>query len=266
MGAGRTDLKASLQGRGFGPMLLGVAALTVIACGAPNEALRPPIVVLAAASLTDVFREIGNAFEAEQERPALLSFAGSQTLATQLREGLRADVIAVADPEVMADLASLGLVDELLEFASSRIVWVLRRGRDGSSLGDPAELESSSWTLVLASPEVPAGAYARRALSALQLRQAAEARLVSQELDVRGVLAKLRLAGADLGMVYATDVSPNDPELEVVELPPRARVVARYAAARVRESTHPEAAVAFLDFLESHQARDVLRRAGFETP
>ena len=266
MRAGRADLKAGRKGMGFGHMLLGVAALCLTACGAPNEAVRPPIVVLAAASLTDVFREIGNAFEAEQGRPALMSFAGSQTLATQLREGLRADVIAVADPEMMADLASLGLVDEPLEFASSRIVWVLRRGRSGSSLGDPAELESSNWMLVLASPEVPAGAYARRALSVLQLRQVAEAHLVSQELDVRGVLAKLRLAGADLGMVYATDVSPNDPDLEVVELPPRARVVARYAAARVRGTTRPEATAAFLDFLESHQARDILRRAGFETP
>lgn len=266
MGTWSVGLKATIRGRELGSMLLRVAALALVACGAAKEAVRPPIVVLAAASLTDVFREIGNAFEADQGRPALLSFAGSQTLATQLREGLRADVIAVADPEVMADLASLGLVDEPLEFASSRIVWVLRRGRDGSSLGDPAELESSNWTLVLASPEVPAGAYARRALSALQLRQAAEAHVVSQELDVRGVLAKLRLAGADLGMVYATDVSPNDPDLEVVELPPRARVVARYAAARVRETTHPEAAAAFLDFLESQQARELLRRAGFETP
>jgi molybdate transport system substrate-binding protein len=247
-------------------MLLGVAVLALVACGAAGEAGRPSIVVLAAASLTDVFREIRDAFEAERERPALLSFAGSQTLATQLREGVRADVIAVADPEVMADLASLGLVDEAREFASSRIVWVLRRGPDGSSLGDPARLESSNWALVLAGPEVPAGAYARRALDALQLRQAAEAHLVSQELDVRGVLAKLRLAGADLGMVYATDVSPDDPDLEVVELPPRVRVVARYAAARVRGTTRPEAAAAFLDFLESNQARDILRRAGFGTP
>ncbi len=245
-------------------LAVAVATLCVLGgCGSPGEERASDLVVLGAASLTDVLREIGAAFESERGWRVLTSFAGSQTLATQLREGVRADVIAVADPELLADLGARGLVDAPQSFATSRIVWVRRRADAPPA---PVEIVRAGGSLVLARPEVPAGAYARRALDALGLREAAEARLVSEELDVRGVIAKLRLAGADLGMVYATDISPTDPELEVVELPSRARVVATYAAARVRESSRPGAAAAFVDFLETGTAREILRRAGFGTP
>jgi molybdate transport system substrate-binding protein len=257
------------RARGKAATLLAAALATLslpTGCQASSGSHKPAIVVLAAASLTEVFREIGAAYESERERPVRLSFAGSQTLATQLREGVRADVVAVADPEILADLVERDLVARPRQFATSRIVWVLRRGPAGAQRRDPMDLASSNWQLVLASPEVPAGAYARRALDALGLREAAEARVVSYELDVRGVTAKLRLAGADLGMVYATDVRPDDPDLEVVELPPGTRVLAGYGAGLVREAAQPDGAVAFLDFLDGPRARQILARAGFGTP
>ncbi len=244
-----------------------IGALLALQLGCPrSDVSRTDVVVLAAASLSDVFREIGQAFEAAHGGQVLLSFAGSQTVATQLREGVHADVIAVADPAVLAELAAQGLVEAPQYFASTRLVWVLRRAPDGSSLGDPADLADSAWALVLAVPEVPAGAYARRALEALGLRAAAEAHLVSSELDVRGVVAKLRLAGADLGLVYATDVSPEDPEIEVVELPQHAQIVARYPAARVSGLRDPDGGQAFLEFLQGPEAAAILRRGGFGPP
>ncbi len=244
-----------------------IGALLALQLGCPrSDVSRTDVVVLAAASLSDVFREIGQAFEAAHGGQVLLSFAGSQTVATQLREGVHADVIAVADPAILAELAAQGLVEAPQYFASTRLVWVLRRAPDGSSLGDPADLADSAWALVLAVPEVPAGAYARRALEALGLRAAAEAHLVSHELDVRGVVAKLRLAGADLGLVYATDVSPEDPELEVVELPQHAQIVARYPAARVTGLRNPDGGQAFLEFLLGPEAGAILRRGGFGPP
>ena len=244
-----------------------IGALLALQLGCPRGGEpRTEVVVLAAASLSDVFRPIGRAFEAAHGGQVLLSFAGSQTVATQLREGVHADVIAVADPAILAELAAQDLVEAPRYFASTRLVWALRRTPDGSSLGDPADLADSDWALVLAVPEVPAGAYARRALDLLGLRAAAEAHLVSNELDVRGVVAKLRLAGADLGLVYATDVRPEDSELEVVELPQHAQVVARYPAARVRRLRNPDGGQAFLEFLEGPEAGAILRRAGFERP
>ena len=242
-------------------------ALLALQLGCPRRDVpRTDMVVLAAASLSDVFREIGRAFEAAHGGRVLLSFAGSQTVATQIREGVPADVIAVADPAIVAELVAQDLVEGPRYFASTRLVWALRRAPDGSSLGDPADLPDSDWALVLAVPEVPAGAYARRALDALDLRTAAEAHLVSHELDVRGVIAKLRLAGADLGLVYATDVSPEDPELEVVELPQRAQTIARYPAAIVRGLPNPDGAEAFLEFLQGPETGAILRRAGFGPP
>ena len=245
---------------------LGGALLALQLGCARSDVARTDVVVLAAASLSDVFREIGRAFEAAHGGRVLLSFAGSQTVATQLREGVPADVIAVADPAIVAELVAEDLLEAPRYFASTRLVWALRRAPDGSSLGDPADLADSDWALVLAVPEVPAGAYARQALDALGLSAAAEAHLVSREVDVRGVVAKLRLAGADLGLVYATDVSPEDPELELVELPQHAQVVARYPAARVRGPRNPTGSRAFLGFLQDPEAAEILRRAGFGPP
>ena len=66
--------------------------------------------------------------------------------------------------------------------------------------------------------------------------------------------------------VYATDVSPEDPELEVVELPQRAQIIARYPAAMVRGIRNPDGAKAFLEFLQGPETGAILRRAGFGPP
>lgn len=216
--------------------------------------------VLAAASLTDAFGAIARDYEAETGTPVLLSFAGSQLLATQLEAGIEADVIAVANAESMTRLQARGLVAEPVVFASNHLVWVTRRGAPVAfdRLADP-ELR-----LVLAAPEVPAGGYSRQALERLGVLEQAEARLVSQELDVKGVVSKLMLGGADAGMTYTTDISPREREvLEARPLPESADVRAYYFVAVARPSARAEAFVAML--LES-RGRAHLSAQGFEAP
>ncbi len=247
--------------RGVGALLLA-GLLGLPGCGGSDPA--DELVVLGAASLAEVFRELGVDFQRSRgEIPLVFGFAGSQTLATQLRAGIYADVVALAHPELLGRLAEEGRVEAPRVFATNRLVWVLR---SDAGVRNPLELASSSWSVVLAAPQVPAGRYSREALDRLGLREAAEARLVSQELDVRGVIQKLRLAGADLGMAYATDVPPGDSELYRVELPVEAAVVAIYPVAVARASQRPERAAAFVAYLESPAARRILHAAGFGTP
>lgn len=230
--------------------------------GEPRE-----LVVLAAASLGPVLFELGPRYEAHSGQPIRLSIAGSQTLAMQVREGIRCDVIATADRATMDSLVARGLVATPRVLARNRLVWIERAGladEVSSAVIGPARLSSPErLRLVLAAPEVPAGRYAREALARLGLLESAHARLVSNELDVRGVLAKVRLGEADAGIVYATDLPPGAPGVTVVELPARAQVVADYPIARVRAARSPAAADELIAWLTSADTRAVFGRAGF---
>ena len=186
------------------------------------------------------------------------SFAGSQVLAAQLEAGIDADVIAVANPAIMARLVERGLVRQPVSFASNRLVWVTRRDVDAGF----DRLATSDLRIVLAAPEVPAGLYARNALRSLDLLEAAEARLVSLELDVKGVVSKLLLSGADAGITYATDITARERKtLRVQAFPEAADVRASYLAAAA--STDGER---FVAFLLGTQGRERLSALGFGVP
>ena len=232
-----------------------------VACRAPSPR---PLLVLGAASLSEVLREID---ETAPDGPqAAFSFAGSQTLAAQIRRGVRADVVALADPALVEDLHGRELAGAPRVFAANRLVWVGRATPGGPGPG-PSELASGRVRLVLAAPEVPAGAYARAALAELGLLEAAEAQIVSRELDVRGVLSKLALAGADAGIAYATDLAPGRyPELAAEPLPEAVQPRIAYAAAVVARSRAPERAGRFVAGLASPRARAILRDRGFRLP
>ena len=221
--------------------------------------------MLAAASLAESFRALGDEFEHSPEgRRVRFSFAGSQVLAAQLRAGAQADVVATANPEIMATLEREGLVHAPRPFASNRLVWIfppVNAPRDRFELVQ--RLRHPDFRMVLAAPEVPAGHYARQALADGGLLETVEARVVSNELDVRGVLAKVQLGGADAGIVYATDAGTRASELAVLELPAPTGLEIRYLAAATQADRQPDAARAFLAWLASERGADVLRAHGF---
>jgi molybdate transport system substrate-binding protein len=221
--------------------------------------------VLAAASLSEAFRAIGTDYERESGESVLFSFAGSQTLATQLRNGVTADVIATANTEIMQVLYKDKLILRPEVFASNELVWLVRRGGVAGNSENLGELIASPIKLVLAAPEVPAGRYARQALREQGLLASAEQRLVSQELDVKSVLSKLRFSGADAGAVYATDIGPAlDAEFRAI--PSAAKIRVQYPIARVRNSPRPSQAEGFVGFVRGPRGQQHLRMQGFGQP
>jgi molybdate transport system substrate-binding protein len=253
------------------------AALAIGGCGDERGGAAPPVrelLVLAAASLVEAFPGVGAAFERQVPGARVrFSFAGSQTLATQVTEGAPADVIATADPIAMAPLEESGLVEAPSPFASNRLTWVFHPSVPAGSLGPPgaplegAFLREAGWRLALAGPDVPAGRYARQALATLGLLDVALARIVSHELDVRGVLGKVRLGEADVGLVYATDVAPElRAGLIVRPLPEDVQVWVSYRIAVLREARRPELARRFVAFVRSPAGREQLDAHGFGSP
>jgi molybdate transport system substrate-binding protein len=226
--------------------LLALAAL-LSACGGGSDA-QPT--VYAAASLTEAFEQI--------EPDARFNFAGSDELATQLREGGKADVYASADPRYALELYRAGLVERPLTLVANQVVLAVPRSNP-ASIDDLADLARPDVKLVLGAPGVPVGDYARRALRQRTDGEAILGNVVSEEPDVKGVLAKLDLSEADAGFVYTSDVHAAKGKVQAI-YPAIANPV--YAVAVVRDG-HPDRARAFLEQVFSKAGQRALLRAGF---
>ncbi|MCB9837998.1 MAG: molybdate ABC transporter substrate-binding protein [Phycisphaeraceae bacterium] len=232
--------------------------------GACEHDTRGTITVLAAASLTEVVTEIAREFEAQ--RPGVrveCSFAGSQLIAAQLLTGARADVFLSADAAQMDRVAAL--VGEPVAFASGRLVVIAGAG---SGYPDVAAALTGAPRIALAGPVVPAGRLAEETCARLGVWDSVRPRVVTREDSVRGVLMRVVMGEADVGIVYATDVAAA-PGGSVVALaiPDQSDERPVYLGAVCLESDHPEAASAFLGSLTTDPAaRATLRSHGFEAP
>jgi molybdate transport system substrate-binding protein len=244
--------------------LLGVAvalALALAGCGsdANGSASGGPLVVSAAASLQAAFTHYGRDFG-----PVRFSFAGSDQLAAQIRQGVRPDVFASANTTLPEALYADGLVEKPVVFAGNRLV--LAVPAKGSKVASLADVERSGATLAIGSAGVPIGAYTRRILDALGITAAVTRNVVSEETDVKGIVAKVALGEADAGFVYVTDARPVASRTRTVSLPAWAQPPIRYEVAVVKAGAHRAAATAFVRRLRSKRGRLLLRQAGFGVP
>ena len=234
-----------------------LAVLTAFAFGCGGSGSDDgPLDVYAAASLAEVFPQI--------DPDARFSFAGSDELATQIREGARADVFAAASSKYPQELFAEDLVEEPVTFASNRLVLVVPRA-------NPAAIESvedvlqPGTRLVVAAEGVPVGDYTRTVLETLGLSGALD-NVISNEDDVKGVAGKVALGEADAGFVYATDVTPVADRVLAVELPDDAQPPIEYQAAVVVGTDDEAGARALVEALRSPRGREALEQAGFVVP
>jgi molybdate transport system substrate-binding protein len=205
------------------------------------------LTVFAAASLTNVFPAI--------DRRPRYSFAGSNALAQQIRQGAPADVFASANTRLPQELYRAGVVERPVVFTHNRLVLIVPRANSAriDSLGD---LRRRGVKLVVAARGVPVGDYTREIVPAAVLKN-----VVSEENDVREVLAKVALGEADAGFVYATDARTVRGKIRTIAM--RSPLVS-YAVAVVKSSRHRVAARAWVRRLRSAAAQRRLRAAGFK--
>ncbi len=229
---------------------VGLAAASSVLAA---QARAPRLTVFAAASLTNVFPEI--------DPHARYSFGGSNTLAAQVEQGLPADVFASANTALPWQLHRKGLVTRPVVFTSNRLVVVLAHGNP-LHLKSVRQLERPGPRIVMAASGVPVGDYTRKVLARMGLSDLV-GKAVSQETDVREVLAKVTLGEADAGFVYATDAKTVAGKVSLLGLPKAAQPEVLYAAAAVKSSSHLQAAKAWINKLLSKPAQRKLRAAGF---
>ena len=211
------------------------------------------LVVFAAASLTTVFPQI--------DRHPTYSFGGSNALAAQIRQGAPADVFASANTSIPQQLYDEGLVEKPVVFTRNALILVVPK-KNPAKIHAVRDLAKPGVKLVVAAPGVPVGDYTRVVLHTMKLDRVLK-NVVSNETDVRAVLAKVALGEADAGFVYTTDARSVRGKVATIGITRRARPVVRYAVAVVRGAKHAKAARSYVARLLRPFAQRKLRAAGF---
>jgi len=235
-------------------VLLAAVAATLLASGAgAGPSADAPLTIYAASSLTEAF----TAFDPTQR----YSFAGSNALETQIRNGAPADVFASAAPLHTQRLFRVELVGKPVTFTANRLVLIVPKSNP-AGIRTVYDLRRKPVKLVIAAPAVPVGAYTRTVLRRLGLTRVLS-KVVSEESDVKAVTGKVALGQGDAGFVYATDARPVRSQVSVIRIPARAQPRIRYEIAVVSRSANKSAARAWITSLLGTRGQRALRNAGF---
>jgi molybdate transport system substrate-binding protein len=211
------------------------------------------LTIFAAASLTNVFPLI-----APQQT---YSFGGSNTLAAQIQQGAPADVFASANTKLPQQLYQQGLVEKPVVFTRNALILIVPRSNP-AGIHSVYDLRKPGVKLDVAAAGVPVGDYTRVVLHNLGLDDVVD-KAVSQETDVREVLAKVALGEADAGFVYVTDARTVRGKVATIGIRWTAQPRVSYAVAVVKAGKHRAAARAWVKRLLGKPAQAKLRAAGF---
>jgi molybdate transport system substrate-binding protein len=243
--------------------LAALAAIALVAAGCGGDDGKPTIKVSAASSLKTAFENYGKEFASARTS---FSFAGSDELAAQIRQGVKPDVYAAANTELPDDLHARGLVERPVEFAANRLVIAIPAGsKKAASIED---LGKPGITIAAGSPTVPVGSYTRQVIERLPPAEAAaiERNIRSNEPDVAGVVAKVAEGAVDAGFVYTTDLKAAGGKLAAVAIPARLEPRVVYGTAVVKGAGHAAEAQQFINGLRAGNGLRALVNAGFLPP
>ncbi|MEJ2016612.1 MAG: molybdate ABC transporter substrate-binding protein, partial [Limibacillus sp.] len=173
-----------MQRRRF--LLLGLSILAgLFVQSARSPLAEEPVTVFAAASLTDALTGIGERYRAEGGGPLRFSFAASSTLARQIEAGAGAEIFLSANSRWMDRLEGLGLIapESRRELLGNRLALIAppesNPTEESADLSQLPALLPEGARMVIGDPaHVPAGIYAKEALTSLGLWSSLEARLV----------------------------------------------------------------------------------------
>lgn len=241
----------------------------------PTPQLTGEVVVFAAASLTDAFKEIAAEFQkAHPGVTVTFNFGGSSLLRTQLAQGAKADVFASADKKNMDGAIQDGTISGTPKVFVRNEPVIVVPANNPAGITSLKDLGKSGVRLVLEGKDVPIGNYARQILdeasqdpsygsdfSARVLQN-----VVSEETNVKASLTKVVLGEADATFVYRTDVTADvRDKVKIIEIPANLNITAEYYIATTKQAPNPTAAQAFVEYVLSPASQKILAKWGFKT-
>jgi molybdate transport system substrate-binding protein len=220
--------------------------------------------VYAAASLTDVLKEIATNYEKQSSDKITFNFGASSLLARQIIERAPADIFFSADEAKMDELQKAGLIvmETRRDLLSNSLVIIVPNDSN-LAIASPDQLVSKTQKIAIADPRaVPAGVYTKEYLIGIGLWEKLESKMVPTE-NVRAALAAVESGNVDAGFVYKTDANISKHVKIAFSVPIKNGPPIRYPVAIIKEEKNNAAAEGFLRYLESDDARKLFERYGF---
>jgi molybdate transport system substrate-binding protein len=247
------------------------AVMAVSACGDDSggtDSAAPSsgsggLTVLAAASLTETFNQIGKDFEtANPGVKVTFSYGGSSGLAQQITSGAPADVFAAASPATMKTVTDAGdATGTAVVFVKNQLVIAVGKGNP-KGIGALGDLTGPGLKVALCAEQVPCGAAAKKALTAAGVKLTP----VTLEQDVKSALAKVKLGEVDAALVYRTDAKAAATDVDGIEFPESSGAINDYPIVALKRAPNPAGAAAFVAFVQTEPELKVLTDAGFQKP
>ena len=221
----------------------------------------------AAASLKNVFDDkLIPMFEEQYPGVKVTpTYASSGDLQTQIENGLETDVFMSAANKQMDALIEEGIIDNdtNLQFLENKVVLIVPADSD-SNISSFEDLKDVEGNIAIGDPEsVPAGQYAQEVLNNTGIWSDVESKL-SLGKDVTEVLNQVAQGSAECGIVYSTDAKSTDDVKVICEAPEDALdTPVIYPVAAVKDTNDTDATQAFMDFLQTKEAIDIVVEYGF---
>jgi molybdate transport system substrate-binding protein len=230
---------------------------------APGGTATGTLTVSAAASLTDVFNQLGKTFQEQNPGSTVrFNYGGSSDLAQQIVNGAPADVFAAANTSTMTTVTKAGLTSGDPAVFVTNVLQIAVAPGDPKGIHSFADLTKPDLKVVVCAPQVPCGS----ATQQVEKATGVTLKPVSQETDVRSALSKVTTGDADAALVYVTDVKSTNGKVEGVDFPESAKALNQYPIAVLKNAPQPELAAKFLALVRGPDGQQVLKNAGFGTP
>ena len=250
-------------------------AFVMLACalllgGCAKKPDAAEVTVFAAASLTETLRAVAEQYQAVAPGVTLrFNFDSSGTLQTQIEEGADCDLFLSAAPKQMDALEESGLIDaeSRVDLLENRIVLVVPGGNPKelrSFIDLVSALRSGEILLAMGNADVPVGQYAQRifAYYGLAEDELAARGALTYGSNVKEVVAQVREAAVDCGIIYRTDA--HSANLRIVDVATAEMCgQAVYPAAVLKGAANASGAAAFLAYLQGPEAAAVFEGVGF---
>jgi molybdate transport system substrate-binding protein len=256
--------------------MLCIFAVTTCGC-TTTETQSTKLTVFAAASLIGAFNETAQAFQANNSGVTVVfNYAGSNALATQIKQGASADVFASADLKNMNSTKDAGLLNNssIVVFAQNKLAIIVPTANPANitSLND---LSKSGVKIVVANSSVPVGNYTLQMLSkasdnssyGIGFNTSVLANVVSEEPSVNDVVVKVATGQGDVGVVYISDVpTAYKDKVTVITIPDSVNVVAKYPIGVLSGSQNAQLAQSWINYVTSPAGQVILQKYGFTIP
>jgi molybdate transport system substrate-binding protein len=256
-------LVAAIALAGCGSSGTSNSATSTPGTGSSSPSLSGTITVLAAASLTGTFNQLGQTFEAAHPGTTVkFSYGGSDTLAAQIVQGAPVDVFAAASTTTMDTVVKAGdNASAPQNFVKNQLVIAVPPGNP-KHLSSLKDLTNPNLKVVVCAPTVPCGSAATKAEKAANLT----IKPVSEAPDVKSALTPVQLGEADAALVYRTDAKAAGDKVQAVEFPESALAINTYPIATLKNSKNLPLAQAWVTYILSPDALAAFTAAGFQAP